>query len=156
MGASIALKEDPQNAWVEAQIGFGGPLLGSVGALLCWLLFQVTGVPLFSALAYTGYFLNLFNLIPIGFLDGGRVVSSISLWLWVIGVVIAGIRMYLSPNLLLFFIILASMPHMWRCFRNRKTPYYQVAFGCRVLMSVCYFGLIVLLVAGMAMSYIKL
>src|SRR5947199_8032375 len=35
MGAFIALKEAPRNAWIEACVGIGGPMLGSLGALVC-------------------------------------------------------------------------------------------------------------------------
>jgi len=154
MGAFIAMKEAPQHAWIEAQVGFGGPLMGSLGSLLCWGVFQATGQPLFSALAYTGFFLNLFNLMPVGFLDGGRIVSAISLWLWVVGLAIAGVMLVLRPNFLLLLIILASLPHMWRQFRNRKTVYFQISPVRRCVMAFCYFGLLVLLAAGMAMSRI--
>src|SRR6059036_2694929 len=65
MGAFIALKEAPRNAWVEAQVGIGGPLLGSLGAALCEVIHLATGNPMFRALAYTGFFLNLFNLAPV-------------------------------------------------------------------------------------------
>src|SRR6266516_1441351 len=67
MGAFIALKEAPRNAWVEAQVGIGGPLLGTAGAALCEGLYLASGTPLFQALAFSGFFLNLFNLAPIGF-----------------------------------------------------------------------------------------
>ena len=33
MGAFIALKEAPRNAWMEACVGIGGPILGTIGAL---------------------------------------------------------------------------------------------------------------------------
>ena len=78
MGAIIALKEAPKNAWIEAQVAIGGPLLGSVGALICYGLFLITNEPLFKALTYTGFFLNLFNLAPIGFLDGGRIAPDLT------------------------------------------------------------------------------
>src|SRR5205814_7127160 len=35
MGAFIALKEAPRNAWIEAQVGIGGPMLGTMGAAVC-------------------------------------------------------------------------------------------------------------------------
>src|SRR5260221_12736221 len=85
MGAFIGLKEAPRNAWIEAQVGIGGPLLGTAGAVFCYGLYLVTGNPLFSALAYTGFFLNLFNLAPVGFLDGGRLAPALSPWLWLGG-----------------------------------------------------------------------
>ena len=92
MGAFIALKEAPRNAWIEAQVGIGGPLLGTAGAVFCYGLYLVTGNPFFSALAYTGFFLNLFNLAPVGFLDGGRVATALSPWLWLLEI----IRLWLS------------------------------------------------------------
>src|SRR5665213_3172383 len=42
MGALIALKEAPRNAWIEAQVGIGGPILGSVGAAVCELIYLAT------------------------------------------------------------------------------------------------------------------
>src|SRR5881392_770756 len=74
MGAFIALKEAPRNAWIEACVGIGGPMLGSLGALVCNFLGEVFAAPIFIALAWFGYFLNLFNLTPVGMLDGGRIV----------------------------------------------------------------------------------
>src|SRR5438034_6089452 len=78
MGAFIALKEAPRNAWMEACVGIGGPLLGSVGALVCNALGEFFAAPLFIALAWFGYFLNLFNLTPVGVLDGGRIVTAVA------------------------------------------------------------------------------
>src|SRR5881296_1204082 len=86
MGAFIALKEAPRNAWIEAQVGIGGPLLGTAGAAVCDGIYLASGNPLFRALAYTGFFLNLFNLAPVGFLDGGRIVTALSPWLWILGI----------------------------------------------------------------------
>src|SRR6184192_3391801 len=90
MGAFIALKEAPPNAWIEAQVGIGGPMLGTMGAAVCEAIHLATGNPLFGALAYTGFFLNLFNLAPVGFLDGGRIVTALSPWLWLVGLVVVG------------------------------------------------------------------
>jgi Zn-dependent protease len=78
MGAFIALKDAPRNAWIEAQVGIGGPLAGAAGSAVCYGIYQYTGNELFKGLAYSGFFLNLFNLAPIGFLDGGRIVTALS------------------------------------------------------------------------------
>src|ERR1043165_4559958 len=78
MGAFIALKEAPRNAWIESVVGIGGPLAGGAAGGLCHVWFFVTHEPLWLALAYSGYFLNLFNLIPISPLDGGRIVTALS------------------------------------------------------------------------------
>src|SRR2546430_9811193 len=62
MGAFIALKEAPRNAWMEACVGIGGPMLGSFGALVCNVLGEMFDAPGFFSLALFGYFLYLFNL----------------------------------------------------------------------------------------------
>ena len=157
MGAFIALKEAPRDAWIEAQVGIGGPMLGTLGAGLCELLFLVTANPMFRALAYTGFFLNLFNLTPVGFLDGGRIVTALSPWLWVIGFFILAIMTVLHPNFLLILILVLSVPRIFFLFRRKSDEerrYYEVTPAQRRTMAAMYFGLAALLVVGMQMSHI--
>jgi len=157
MGAFIALKEAPPNAWVEAQVGIGGPLLGAVGAGVCELVYLATGNPMFRALAYTGFFLNLFNLAPVGFLDGGRVVTALSPWLWIVGFLIMIGLTILHPNFMLILILIMSVPRIFFLFRRKSEEeqrYFEVTPAQRSTMAVLYFGLIALLVIGMKMSLI--
>jgi Zn-dependent protease len=57
-------------------LALAGPAAGGLAALACWAIGSYTGSSLFHALAYAGFFLNLFNLIPIGILDGGAIWRS--------------------------------------------------------------------------------
>jgi Zn-dependent protease len=157
MGAVIALKDAPRNAWVEACVGLGGPLLGTLGAAACEGLFQLTGNPLFRALAYTGFFLNLFNLVPIGFLDGGRIATALSPWMWLAGFAIMLAVTVLRPNFLLILILLLSLPRLWSLFRpksDEEKRYFEVTREQRVTVAVVYFGLVALLVLGMHATHI--
>jgi Zn-dependent protease len=157
MGAFIALKEAPRNAWIEAQVGIGGPLLGALGAAICEGIFLLTGNQLFRALAYFGFFLNLFNLAPIGMLDGGRIVTALSPWLWIVGLVIVVGMTILRPNFILFLILIMSLPRLFSLFTKRSEEeqrYFEVTPWQRVTMGSLYFGLIALLVLGMGMSHI--
>ena len=145
MGAFIALKEMPRNAWIEAVVGIGGPVAGTVGALVCHNVFMVTQNPLWLAIAYSGYLLNLFNLIPVGTLDGGRIVNAITPWLLLPGLAVFGWFMYTrGPNFLLILILVTALPRVWNLFRAR-TPeealYHNLPAGQRLLMGGCYFGL---------------
>jgi Zn-dependent protease len=152
MGALIALKDAPKNAWMEAWVGIGGPLFGSLGALACYALYPLTGNPMFVALAYSGFFLNLFNLAPFGFLDGGRIATALSPWLWVVGLVIIASMAFMHPNLLLFIIIAMSLPRLFSLFRARtdaEKRYFEVTPAQRATMAVMYFGLVAALVLGM-------
>ncbi len=157
MGAIIALKEAPRNAWIESQVGIGGPLLGSAGAGVCELIHLATGNPMFRALAYTGFFLNLFNLTPVGFLDGGRIVTALSPWLWIVGLVILAVLTVLHPNFLLILILVFSAPRIFFLFRRKSEAerrYFEVTPAQRWTMAAMYFGLAGLLVLGMQLSHI--
>ena len=155
MGAIIALKDAPKDAWMEAWVGLGGPLLGTVGAAICEGIFVLTGNPLFRALAFTGFFLNLFNLAPIGFLDGGRIVTALSPWLWLLGAAVMLGLLLTHPNFLVGLILLMSLPRLWFLFRKKsegERRYFEVTPGRRLAMAGMYFGLIVLLLFGMALT----
>jgi Zn-dependent protease len=157
MGALIALKEAPRNAWIEAQVGIGGPIFGTVAAAICELIYLATGNLMFRALAYTGFFLNLFNLAPVGFLDGGRIVTALSPWLWLIGFAIMVFMTVTHFNFIVLLIVIFSVPRLYFLFR-RKSPeelrYFEVTSAQRWTMAVMYFGLIALLVLGMELTRI--
>jgi Zn-dependent protease len=155
MGAFIALKEAPRNAWIESCVGIGGPILGAVGALACNVLGEAFNSPMFTALAWFGYFLNLFNLTPVGMLDGGRIVTALSRWLWLPGFAILLWFGWKYPNFIVWLMVLASLPRVVSLFRRRteeEQRYYEVTPGQRWTMSFLYFGLIALLLAGMQLA----
>lgn len=152
MGAFIGMKQLPKNATMEAVVGLGGPVIGSLGALGAWVLYAIYDDPLFLIMTYIGIVLNLFNLLPILPLDGGRAVSAISRWFWVVG--FAGVigLMIVMPNPILLIILLLGAPEAWHAIRHRgkdEDGYYTVPFGERVAISATYFGLIFVL--GMAL-----
>ena len=158
MGAVIALKEAPRHAWVEFWVAAGGPLAGGLAALACHLIYYSTGNPFFAALAYTGYFLNLFNLLPTGFLDGGRMVTALSPWLWVAGIAIAGAFAYMRPSFIIFLIILFSLPRLFSLFKKKSDQekrFYEISGIQRITAGVIYFGLILSLGAGMMFALVK-
>jgi len=152
LGAIIALKEAPKNAWIEAQVALGGPLLGAVGAVLCHLIYFATGHPLFRVLAHVGYLINLFNLAPIGFLDGGRIVTALSPWLWLVGTVIIGVMLVTHMSIILLLVLVLSLPRLFSLFRKRtdeEKRFYEVAPAQRFIVAVLYFGLAAALAVGM-------
>src|ERR1700719_277536 len=155
MGAFIALKEAPRNAWMEACVGIGGPILGTVGALGCNLLGEAFNSPVFTALAWFGYFLNLFNLTPVGMLDGGRIVTALSRWLWLPGFAVLLWFGWKYPNFIVWLLVIASLPRIISLFRKRteeERRYYEVTPAQRWTMSILYFGLIAVLIFGMHLA----
>jgi Zn-dependent protease len=154
MGAFIALKEAPRNAWIESVVGAGGPLIGGLAAVLVGAVYFITGHPLFLALGYMGLFLNLFNLIPIVPLDGGRIVSAISPWLWVVGLVIIVPYLVLRASgtgFVILLIVLMSVPRVIALFRRRSPEdarYFECTPAQRWTMGLLYLGML----GGMALT----
>ncbi len=106
LGAMITMKKNPLDAKTEAYIAFGGPVLGSLGAAGFFLAAYLMDSPVLYSLAYVGFFLNLINLLPIHPLDGGRIATAVSRWLWLVGLV-GGLGVIIYLRSFLFFIIWA-------------------------------------------------
>lgn len=149
VGAVIAMRGQPRDAWVEALVGIGGPVLGSVGALACLVVGWLSAAPFWYALASTGFMLNLFNLIPISPLDGGRIVGVISRWLWVAGYIVGIAAFLFTRSPILFLILLVGLFGIRRTVRGPHAGYFDAPPGRRMAMGTAYFGLIVLLALGM-------
>lgn len=160
LGAQILLREMPANAWVEAVVGYGGPFLGTLGGLVAAGIGVATGSPLFYALASSAFFLNLFNLVPIVPLDGGRVVAAISPWLWIVGIVLLVPYLLMSlsgAGVYVLILVATSLPRVWRQLRNRNDPEAQRYYECqpwqRAVVSVAYFGLVLFLAFAMTETH---
>jgi Zn-dependent protease len=76
IGAYVTIKHAGLTPWRSATVALAGPFLGGVGAAVCWWIGSSRDSHLFTTLGYTGFLLNLFNLIPVGFLDGGAVARA--------------------------------------------------------------------------------
>jgi Zn-dependent protease len=72
VGAIVRMKQYPGNVGEDARVGLAGPIWGLGSAVVAWLAALATGLPVWYAIAHTAAWLNLFNLLPIWQLDGGR------------------------------------------------------------------------------------
>lgn len=76
----------------EAFVGIGGPVLGSLaalGTLLVWYIMPdktSDAAAILLVVSYVGMFINLFNMVPIRPLDGGRITQAVGPWFKYIGV----------------------------------------------------------------------
>jgi Zn-dependent protease len=158
MGAVIWAKSLGANALAEARVGLAGPVLGSVGAAALIPVASATGNDLFMALAFTGFFLNLFNLLPIVPLDGGRAAAALSPKLWIIGLAGVIALTIAFPNPIILIIALMSGVEGWRRWKSRNDPgareYYRVEPRHRLMVAAVYVGLIALLALGMSETHI--
>jgi Zn-dependent protease len=148
VGAWIELKEKPMDAETEAFVAIAGPILGSAAAFICYLIAKETNEGIFLALAYAGFMLNLFNLIPLSPLDGGRVMAAISPKLWFIGLpMLIGLFIW-KPSPMIILIGLFALPQLWNAFTNRsllESQYYQVPNNIKVNYAIQYLALVIFL-----------
>jgi len=157
-GAVVWAKSLGDNAAAEARVGLAGPVLGSLGAAALIPIANATGNDLFRALAFTGFFLNLFNLLPVVPLDGGRAMAALSPWMWFVGFAGLVAMVFVFPNPILVLIVLFGAMETWRRWKQRNSPeakeYYRVSPRDRLLVALVYVALVVLLAIGMAETHI--
>jgi len=149
--AWTTLEDVPHDAETEAYIGLGGPMLGTVGAIGVWWLAQSTDATWLLAVASTGFFLNLINLIPLPPLDGGRITTVLSPRIWLLGVPIIGILLWYQFSVILLLIAILALPHVIAAFRfdPSSSPeaqrYHDVSARTRWEYGLIYVGLIAFL-----------
>jgi Zn-dependent protease len=159
LGAVVAMKELPKDAAAEARVGLAGPVLGSLACLVPIGLYQATGNELFQALAFTGLFLNLFNLAPVLPLDGGRAMAALAPWMWFVGFGLLVALAFVFPNPIILLIVLLGGFETWRRWKERKSAeakrYYEVTPRTRLAVAAVYIGLAALLVVGMDATFVE-
>lgn len=146
VGAWIQLKEQPIDVETEAYVGIAGPVLGTVAAVGCYYAGEALDSRLFFALAYAGFMLNLFNLIPISPLDGGRITAIISPKLWWGGLPILLALFAINQSPMLLLIAILAIPHLLSSLKQggedgKPLRYYNVAASLRWSYAAYYLGL---------------
>jgi Zn-dependent protease len=142
-GAFVRMKQYPGNVGEDARVGLAGPIWGLGSAIAAWLAAIATGLPVWYAIAHTAAWLNLFNLLPIWQLDGGRGFRALTRKQRAIaGVVAIGIWAFSHQTILLLIALGAG----YRLFSRD----YPAEDDNVILMQ--YVGLIVLLSMLMAMT----
>ena len=158
LGAVVGMKRLPDDAAAEARVGLAGPVLGSIGCLVPLGVFLATGEEFWQALAFVGFFINLFNLLPVVPLDGGRAMAALSPKLWVVGYLMLVASAVFFPNPIVLLVLLFGGFETWRRWKLRKTPeaqaYYRVKPWTRVAVAVVYLGLAIALAAGMSYTFL--
>ena len=155
LGAVIAARSLGDNALAEARVGLAGPILGSIGSAACILVWHATGNDLWRALAFTGFFLNLFNLLPVVPLDGGRAMAAMAPWMWFVGFAAMIPLAIIFPNPVIVLILVFAGFETYKRWQQRRAgglaqkAYYRVRPLDRALVAAVYLSLVALLVVGM-------
>jgi Zn-dependent protease len=150
VGAWIQLKDQPMNVETEAYVAAAGPFLGTVGAVLVYFWARETQSSLLLAIAYSGFFLNFFNLIPLSPLDGGRMTAILTPRVWFIGVPLMIAMMIYRPSPLLVVIAIVAIPALMKAWKYdpnapENRAYYNASLELKIEYGLFYLGLAVFL-----------
>src|SRR5262245_42769862 len=158
LGAVISAKSMGEDAGAEARVGLAGPILGSIATLVPLAIWLATGSHFWQALAFIGFFINLFNLLPILPLDGGRAMAALSPWVWLVGLVGLVAMAFFFPSPILLLILVLGGLESRRRWQARNTPegraYHRIPARTRVLVAATYLALIVALAVGVSVTHL--
>jgi Zn-dependent protease len=161
LGAAVGTRSLGGSALAEARVGLAGPILGSLAVAALLPIAAATDDDFWRALAFTGFFLNLFNLLPVVPLDGGRAMAAMAPWMWFVGFGAIVALVFLWPNPILILIALLGGFETYRRWRQRKqgeegnAEYYRVKPVHRLAVGAVYVGLIVALALGMDATFVE-
>ena len=160
LGAVVGARSLGGSALAEARVGLAGPVVGSLAAAALVPVAVLTGDDFWYALAFTGFFLNLFNLLPVVPLDGGRAMAALAPWMWFVGLAALAGLLLVWPNPVLILILLLAGFESYRRFKSRRAgldgnaAYYEVEPAHRVAVALVYLGLIAGLAVGMDLTFV--
>ncbi|MBC8038122.1 MAG: site-2 protease family protein [Rhizobiales bacterium] len=146
VGAWINLREQPHDSETEAYIAYAGPFVGTLAAFAAYFWARQDGSDLWMAIAYSGFMINLFNLIPVSPLDGGRITQVLSPRIWFLGAPMLVALFFYIPSPMLILIGILAIPSLIAAWRyNPNSPealaYRSIPIVTRFEYGVLYLGL---------------
>jgi Zn-dependent protease len=156
LGAVMLLKQQSKNPAQAAWLGLAGPILGSAAAAATWAAGVAAGSDLLVALGFTGFLLNLFNLIPVMPLDGGWATAVFHPLFWAFGLIGVIVLFAVFPNPILLIVAAVGAWELWKRWRRRGqggNEYRNVSPRQRATIAGVYLGLAGLLALGMSASH---
>jgi Zn-dependent protease len=145
IGAVIAMRGRPRDAYVEAKVAIGGPIAGSVAAWAALGAGLAVEEPLFVTLGHAGILLNLFNLIPVSPLDGGRIAGAFSRAFWIGGYALGVVALVVTRAPMLLLVLLVGLFTLWQRWRHPVPGYDAIPVDKRLTVGLGYVALVLAL-----------
>lgn len=158
IGGAVTLKDQPRSVYDDALIGLAGPFAGTLASLVTLQIFKWTNDPVWLVIAFLGFGLNLFNLIPLGMLDGGRISAAVTKWMWLLGGGAVVYKVVQQPNPLTIIIAVLAAFQVYASILRERTDkqFYEVTAGQRAAIAIAYFALVIFLGHQTWMTYGRL
>ena len=152
LGAAIFQRSHAQSPLRQAQIGIAGPIAGTIAAVVALVLYTVTHVDIYLYWAYLGFWINIFNMIPFGMLDGGWILAPVSKWIQVAGLgALVALFFAGQVNPLVLIVVALGMPMVYRRFRDKAYDAYLTSGPAspRYAIGAAWLALVVILGVGL-------
>jgi Zn-dependent protease len=158
LGAFVAARGPAPSLTVEAIAALAGPIYGLAASGVCYAVAVNLHEPFWFAVAYTGFFLNAINLLPVPPLDGGGIAAAIDPRLWIVGAfafLAFVILFHIWAGLLFVFLVgLVAVPRIRALFAGYVDPRFAaVSRASRIAIAAAYFCTIAIAVGGAAATY---
>jgi Zn-dependent protease len=158
LGAFVARRGPAPSLTIDALAALAGPVYGLFAAGVCYALGVNLHEPFWLAAAYTGFFLNAINLLPVPPLDGGGIAAAIDPRLWIFGAFafLAFIVVFHIWAGFLFVILVgfAAVPRIRALLAGYVDPrFYAVPPLSRWAIAAAYFITAAIAVGGAAVTY---
>jgi Zn-dependent protease len=158
LGAFVGMKGSPRSAFQEALSGLAGPLFGTAAAVVVAFWANATGSKFLMALAFVGFFMNLFNLLPMLPLDGGRAAAALHPAIWLAGLAGLVVWEFLYPSPVVPIVLILGGLELWRRWRSRNSPvsraYYSLLPQQRLTIGIVYISLVAVTIYGSHVTYV--
>jgi Zn-dependent protease len=153
IGAFIAMRGRPRDAYVEAKVGIGGPVLGSLAAWAVLAAGLALDRHLLVTLGHVGILLNLFNLIPVSPLDGGRIAGAFSRTFWIIGYALGIVALVATRSPLLLLVLVVGLFTLWQRWRHPVPGYHDIPRSKRLAVGLGYGALVLALILTLPIGF---
>ena len=154
LGAFIAMRGRPRDAYVEAKVAIGGPVAGSLAAWATLAAGFALEAPLLVTLGHAGILLNLFNLIPVSPLDGGRIAGAFSRTFWIVGYLVGVVAVVLTRSPLLAIVLVAGLFTLWQRWRHPVPGYHDIPRPRRLAVGLGFAALVAALVVTLPLGLV--
>ena len=142
VGAFVAMQGRPRDAAVEARVAMAGPLTGSLAAWLTLGAGLAWPQPLLVALGHTAVLLNLFNLVPVPPLDGGRIAGAFTRTYWILGYALGVVALLFTRSPLLLIVLIVGLMTLVRRWRDPVPGYDVLSPRQRATIALGYAALV--------------
>ena len=135
VGAVVRLKQYPADRREDARVGLAGPIWGLGAAAVAYAVYRATGSGIWGAIAHFGAWVNLFNLLPVWQLDGGRGFRALTrTQRWIAAAVVGSMWLLTGEGLLVLLGLAAAASTGFADSADQPAPTILAQYGLLVIV----------------------